>query len=193
MGCPVLPFADLRRTEACSRGNDRPDGVVVCFHVSRNKVEPSRAVLTRDLFSKEFCRTALADEMVPVGPEVPLIIKPAALACRAERLARATARPHRPCIKPSGPAQGKGPDADSREEMALGVSSQVTGANVADISFIDIPRCDLIACDEVAQPLGRVGVDLVVVGAHASKLQLEVFDELLGLCGACGDGRSGIK
>ena len=56
-------LSDVRRTDARSAEIDSPDGVVRCFQVSVNKVEPTEAVLARNLFSKHRCRLALPDEL----------------------------------------------------------------------------------------------------------------------------------
>jgi hypothetical protein len=58
------------------------------------KVEPSEAVTSCNLLTKNDWRLALDNEMEPRRPEVPLVSKPSAFTCRAERLARATARPY---------------------------------------------------------------------------------------------------
>ena len=103
---PVEPLTDVGSAEARSAGIDRPEGVARCFHVSLYKVEPAEAVLARNLLSKDDCRTALAYEMEPERPEVPLVSKPAALACRGERLAGAGAGPHGAVVVPSGLPEG---------------------------------------------------------------------------------------
>jgi len=78
----------MRRTDARSAEINRPAGVARCFQVSAYKVEPTKAVFACNLLTKDDWRLALADEVVERGPQVPLIIKPCAFACRAERLAR---------------------------------------------------------------------------------------------------------
>lgn len=95
------------------------------FHVSLYKVDPRIDVLARNLLSKDRCRHSLTDEMEEVRPEVPLVSKPKSCACRAERLARTGTGPNRSVIRPSGHAEGVAPDADSCEEMALCVASEV--------------------------------------------------------------------
>jgi hypothetical protein len=70
------PLADVRGADARSAEIDRPTGVARCFHVCLYKVEPSEAVLACNLLTKDDCRSALCDEMVPVRPEVPLVIEP---------------------------------------------------------------------------------------------------------------------
>lgn len=109
----------MGRAEARSAGINRPDGVTRSFQVRRYKVEPSEAVFARDLFAKNDVRSALLDEPVDGGPEVPLVIKPAAFASRAERLAGARGGPERSVVRPSGVAGGPAPHADSGEGVKL--------------------------------------------------------------------------
>jgi hypothetical protein len=89
------------------------------------KVDPIICVLACNLLSNDRCRLALLNEVVKGGPEMPLIIKPAAFTCRAERLARATSCPDRLIVGPSGLSQGVTPDPDSGKEVALGVTNQL--------------------------------------------------------------------
>lgn len=49
VGHPVQPLSDVRRADARSAQISRPEGVCLCFQVSVNKVEPSEAVLARNL------------------------------------------------------------------------------------------------------------------------------------------------
>jgi hypothetical protein len=88
-------MSDLGRPDARSRENCRPEGIAMSFQVSRHKVEPSHASRAFNLFSKDEVRAALADEPVEGWPKVPLVIKPAAFACRAERLAGTRPGPER--------------------------------------------------------------------------------------------------
>jgi hypothetical protein len=132
-----------------------------------NKVEPRHCVAARNLLSKDDWRLALADEVVPGGPKVPLVSKPSAFACRAERLARTRAGPHASMIRPTSSAESEGPHANSSKEMALIESSKVVWSNIFNAPGIDDAGRDVACVDEVAQPCSRVGVDLVVVGRHA--------------------------
>jgi hypothetical protein len=84
------------------------------------KVEPRLCVLACNLLTNDDWRATLFDEPIPARPEVPLISKPAAFACRAERLARAGTGPDGPVVGPPGAPEGVGPDADTGEEVALG-------------------------------------------------------------------------
>jgi hypothetical protein len=102
VGQPEKPVPDVRSTDARSRERDRPEGVAQGFHVIVYKVDPRPNITTRNLLSKDDCRAALCDEVVPGRPEVPLVSKPAAFACRAERLARTTASPNTLTITDTG-------------------------------------------------------------------------------------------
>jgi hypothetical protein len=61
-------LADMRRADARRREIDRPAGVTNSFQVRLNKVEPSVAHRIANLFTKDCCRAALADEMEPSRP-----------------------------------------------------------------------------------------------------------------------------
>jgi hypothetical protein len=98
---------------------------------------------------------------------VPLVSKPSARTCRAERLARAASGPDRAVVGPPGETQGEGPSADACEEMALGESGKFVGSYILDAPCVHDARCDMPGVDEVAQPLGGVGIYFVIVGGHA--------------------------
>lgn len=59
---------DMRRADARSAEIDRCEGVARSFHVSVYKVEPSEAVLARNLLTKDDWRAALFDEEVEEWP-----------------------------------------------------------------------------------------------------------------------------
>lgn len=94
---------------------------------------------------------------------MPLVLKPSAFTCRAERLARARASPHGSIARPSGKVKGVGPSADAGEKVALGVSDKVGRSHVLDASFIHVPCRNVAGLDEFAQRCGGVRVDFVVV------------------------------
>lgn len=156
----------MGRPEARSAQISRPDGVARSFQVSRYKVEPTEAVLARNLLSKDDWRAALLDEIIERGPEVPLVISPASLACRAERLARARAGPDRPVVGPSRSAEGKAPASDTGEEVALSVAPEFIRSDVTDVPFVHVSGRDMPASDQFPQPSRGFGVELVVVGRH---------------------------
>lgn len=158
----------MRSAEARSAGICRPEGVARRFHVSRYKVEPSKAVFRCNLLAKDELRTALTDKPVEGGPQVPLVIKPAAFACRAERLAGAGAGPDGLVVGPSGFTQGKAPDSNAGEEMALNKSGKFGRVDIFNAPFVDFARSDQPVSDEFAQPCRGEWVVFVVVGAHPS-------------------------
>ena len=159
-------LADVRGADARSAQICRPDGVARCFQVSVYSVEPAKAVLARNLLSKDDWRAALCDEAVELRPEVPVVVETFALSGGAEGLAGAGAGPDGPVVGPSGETEGVGPDADTGEEVALGVAVEVRSSHVPNGSFIDISVSDQFIGDQVAQPLRGVGVYLVIVRAH---------------------------
>jgi hypothetical protein len=113
----------VRSADARSRKRDRPEGITHGFQVILYKVEPRFRVAACNLLTKEASRAALADEVVPGRPKMPLVSKPISFACRAERLARAGAGPYCALVRPAGAAQRVTPYADSGEEMALPIRS----------------------------------------------------------------------
>jgi hypothetical protein len=152
LGHPVQSLSDVRRTEARRAGIDRPCGVTRSFQVRLNKVEPAKSVFARNLLAKNDCRSALCDEMVERWPKVPLVSKPAAFACRGERLAGARAGPDVCGVGYAGAPQGVGPDPDAGEEVALVVPAKVISPHIDDRSFIHVPRCNVPCGDKVSQP-----------------------------------------
>ena len=155
----------MRRTDARSRERHRPEGVRHGFHVIVYKVDPSVCVFARNLFSKYRWRAALFDEVVPRRPEVPLVIKRKSFACRAERLARTGTGPNRSIVGPACASECQRPDADSGEEVALCVASEVVRSNILNVSLVDVARSNVASRNQVAQPLGGVWVVLVVIGS----------------------------
>jgi hypothetical protein len=159
-------LSDVRRADARSANILCREGVSRCFHVSRYKVEPAEAVAARNLLAKDCCRAALADEVVPVRPEVPLVSSPRSAACRAERLARAGSRPNGTVVWPSRKPQGKAPSADTGEEVALCVSSQLIWPDVSYVPLIYVSIRNVTLPDQLPQPCRGVPVNLVVVSTH---------------------------
>ena len=83
---------------------------------------------------------------------MPLVSKPSAFACRAERLARAGSGPERAIVGNACEAQGVAPHADAGEEVALGVSHKVIWDDILDASFIHVSRRDVALADELSEP-----------------------------------------
>jgi hypothetical protein len=127
---PIHSIADVWRADARRRKRDRPEGVTQGFQVSLYKVDPHICAFASNLFSKDDCRAALADEMEPVWPKVPLVSEPASFACRGERLAGTGAGPDRAAIGPTGSTERVRPDADAGEEMALDEPSEFRRSNI---------------------------------------------------------------
>jgi hypothetical protein len=159
-------LSDVRSTDARSAQIRRPDGVARCFQVSLYNVEPHECSWARNLLSKYDWRSALADEVVERWPQVPLVSKPSAFACRAERLAWAGAGPHRAVSWPTGKVECVSPTADAGEEVVLGVSLEVAWSDIFDAPVVNVPCGDAPIADQRAQPRRRERVDLVVVCAH---------------------------
>jgi hypothetical protein len=144
------PLSDVRRPDARSRDTNRPAGVTFCFQVRLNKVEPSVVNRCVNLLTKDNVRSALADKVEPDRPEMALVGNaPPGTGC-AKGLARATARPNRSVLGPSGKAQGVAPTAKAGEEVALGVSGKITCVDILDapriyFTFRYMPRVNQIA------------------------------------------------
>lgn len=109
----------VRRTDARSRQNGRPEGVTATFQVSAYSVEPREASRACNLLAKHDCRSALADETEPPGPQVSLVGVSKPLARSGERLARAASGPNGSVVCHPGKSQGVAPPADPREEVRL--------------------------------------------------------------------------
>lgn len=109
---------------------------------------------------------------------MPLIIHPASLACRAERLAGATSGPQRSIIRDARATESETPNSDASEEMNLSKSSKVIPSKIFNASSIDNPRCNKIGTDEVFEPIGSVVVDFVVerMGGQSETPMNEVSD-----------------
>jgi hypothetical protein len=64
------------------------------------------------------------------------------------------------------------PDADPGEEVGLREALEVLRLEVNDAPFVHRAWRDVAGGDEVAEPLGRVAVDLVVEGGHGIRRTL---------------------
>jgi len=162
VGHEVEALADVRSADPRSAEIDSRDGVTLAFQVRVNKVEPRKSVFARNLFTKDVLRLALRDEMVPGRPKMPLIIKPIAFACRAERLARTTSGPDGLVVGPSSTTERQRPNADAGEEVALGVLLEFIGRDVLDRPLINHTGGDQTPADQFSQDGGSAIVNLVV-------------------------------
>jgi hypothetical protein len=141
------------------------------------KVDPRLCILARNLLSKDDWRAALANEVEKCGPKVPLVIKPSSFACLAERLARTGTGPNRSVITESGASKRVAPDADSSEEVTLGISAQVVRSDILNAPFVYIAGRDMPGFYKVAQPLRGVWVNLVVIGGHGLSDDVEMLPQ----------------
>ena len=144
--------------------NDRPNGVVFTFQVCGNKIEPTVPNRRRNLLAKDNIRAALADEVEPHGPEVPVIFDALLISGGAERLAGARACPNRSVVGPSGEPQGAALPSDTGEEMALCVGIEVVWPDIGNTPCVNVSWGDMPGGNQVTQPLGGERVNLVVVG-----------------------------
>jgi len=158
--------ADARRAQI-----RRPDGVTASFQVSENNVEPPKAILARNLLSKEDWRATLLDECEPCWPKMSSVANSFPLARIAERLAGATAGPDVGVIRDAREAEGIRPAADAPEEMPLSRSSDVCGCEIGDGAPVNSSWGDVAMGDETLQPVGCEGIVLVVEGRHRAQVR----------------------
>ena len=100
---------------------------------------------------------------------MPLVSKPCAFACRAERLARAGSGPHSFGVGNSSQSESVGPSADAGEEVTLGIASQVIRGYILNRSLVDVACSNIAMLDQLTKPSCGLGVVLVVVGRQATK------------------------
>jgi hypothetical protein len=139
VGHPKQSLSDVRRADARSAQIGRPCGVSRFFQVSANKVEPTEAVLARNLFSKDNWRAALLDKSVELWPKVAFIGEPSSFSCGAKRLAGTRPGPNSAVVWPACEAKGQPPSPDTGEEMALIVADEVFRIHFANASLINVP------------------------------------------------------
>lgn len=77
----IKTLTNVRLLEPRSAQIARPEGVTRAFQVSRYKIEPTEAVLARNLLSKDDCRVALLNEFEPCRPKVAFIRSSFPLSC----------------------------------------------------------------------------------------------------------------
>jgi hypothetical protein len=127
-------------------------------------MEPFTSTSARNLLSNNDWRATLFDEMVKNGPEVPLVIKPATFACRAERLTWAGTGPN--LSTPLLDSEGGIPDTDAGEEMDTVVSIEIGGRDVENRFVIYDPRSYEASIHKIAEPSTAKGVGIVIVSYH---------------------------
>jgi hypothetical protein len=156
----------MGRAEAASRKYGLPARVANRFQVSRYKVEPVNASRACNLLPKDNARAALTDEPVERGPQVPLVSKPAAFACRAERLAGAGPCPDGALFWPTGKAQREGPASNSGEEMALVKPDKVAWQNIFDAPIVNFAVWQLASFHQFSQMSAAISVYFIVICFH---------------------------
>jgi hypothetical protein len=158
----------VRRIEARSRQNRRPDGVTDSFQIICHKIEPAVANRRINLLAKDDWRATLRDEPVPDGPEMPGVDRPAPFPGQAKGLAGAGTCPDGPFVAPSRKPERVGPAADPGEEMALPVSGKLLRPDILDPPFIHVPRRQIPRRTKVPEPASGKRVMFVVIDAHQS-------------------------
>jgi len=96
---------------------------------------------------------------------MPGVIKSSLATCEGEGLAWAASSPELAVIWPSRKTGGEAPSTDAGEEVALSKSMKVIWLDIDNAPLVNFARRDVAGGDQVAQPLRRVGVKLVIVGA----------------------------
>ena len=99
---------------------------------------------------------------------MPRVICTGSFAGNGKRLARTRSAPHWPVISPACHSQGEAPSPNSCEQMHLCVSPQVLSSHILNAPLVHVARRDMPRRDQVAQPLGGIGVELVVVSCQPS-------------------------
>jgi hypothetical protein len=162
---------EVRGADPRSRQNRHPDGVACSFQVRTNNVEPRVSKRRRNLLAKKPFRSAGHDEAEEIRPEVALVVEAALLSGVGEGLAGAASGPHGLVVGPPGEAEGVRPSCNPGEEMGLcrratvGIDD-VFDPEVPDAAFTDDSRGDVPGGDEVADPCGRIRIQLVVEGGR---------------------------
>ena len=105
---------------------------------------------------------------------MPFIFFTQALASGAERLAGTASGPNRLIWRPSGELKGMGPPADPAEKVTLDISFEVLRFDIPNIPFVNVARGKPPVPDQVAEPLGGVGLDFVVVIHAAPRVAMQL-------------------
>jgi hypothetical protein len=128
---------EVRGADARSRQNRRPAGVTNSLQVIENGIKPCFGSLAFNLFSKDDWRTALADEVEPNRPQVPVVREASFPASLGEGLTGTGPCPDWQSRGPTGKLQGKLPAPDASEEMNPSVSHKFFWFNLPDIPDIN--------------------------------------------------------
>jgi hypothetical protein len=117
VGHEVKPLSNVWCSDARSAQIGRPNGVILIFQVSRNKIEPLEAVRAGNLFAKNDWRVPLFDKSKPIRPQMAFVGEAPPLACGTERLTGARSSPHGEAFGPARKSKGVRPSSDTCEEM----------------------------------------------------------------------------
>jgi hypothetical protein len=185
---PENPVSSMRRADARSRESNRPAGVAFRFQISENSIEPSVCNCLFNLFSKDRCRSTLADEIEKHWPKVTVVFTALSLSGAAEGLAGETGRPNRSICWPAGDIKGKFPSADPGEEMAARESCEFSVFDLFDAALVDGSCTDMSGGDEIPQPFGSVGFVVVVEGRaiHPAALSVRSIPTCISVSTATG-------
>jgi hypothetical protein len=165
VGHPEKALAPVRRADARSAQIGSPAGISQFFQVKANSGEPFTSILARNLLAKHRCRSALGDEGVKSGPQVPLIGVSLSFASARKRLTGTGTRPDSSdAFKPS-PPQREWPASDSGEEVALVESFNLFWSDIENAPFIHGTRRQVALRNQLAQQRARFRIIVVVVVA----------------------------
>ena len=158
----------MRRADARSAEIGGPDTIGHVFQISSYSGEPYTAILARNLLPSHDNGPTGSNETSHFWPEVPFVRRAFALAGGAEWLTWTASGPKGFIVWPSCESGCVSPPPQPGEEMALGVSDEIDGMDIGNTPFVDIAGGNVTRSDKISQPLGCVGINLVVVGAAHS-------------------------
>jgi hypothetical protein len=158
------------RADTASWQNCRRDGVAFRFQVISDFVQPSKGNRRSNVFSKDSVRATLADEARPYRPEVARVGFAFLTAGLAEGLAGATSGPNRLIVWYSRESKSVGPAGNACKEVALGEAFEVDRFDILNIPFVHFTGRNMASGNQIAKPVGRERVMLVVVGWHPSMI-----------------------
>lgn len=176
-GNPIQSLAAVPFSDASSAQIGGPDSIGVALQIRANAGQPFVASLSRNLLSKNDCRSALGDKASKDWPQMPLVCEPDLLPGRGKRLAGAGTSPNRSAVSPSGKSERMRPSTDAGEEMALDIPSDVVGPHIGDRSLVNVASWDVSGGDKIAKPLRGIGVNLIVIGGHEACLVSTIISE----------------
>lgn len=173
MGHPEQSLPDMGRADPRSAQIGGRVGIAQSFQVSAYSIDPEPASRARNLFPKDDCRAAVADEPAELRPKVTRVRRPEPFPGDTERLAGATPRPDRSLIRPTGEPERVGPTSNPGKKVALHESDQVAWFDIINTPFIHGPWSDQVGADQLPQPSRRLRIILVIVVQRASKMGSE--------------------